>query len=56
METKTITMSPTEYKRYVAFKEADRVVRGIKRGFREINQARLGNVKLKSARQLAYEL
>jgi hypothetical protein len=51
METKTIIMTPTEYKRYLAFKEADKIVRGIKRGLWEVNQARLGNVKLKSARQ-----
>jgi len=56
MEKKTVEMSQAEYKRFLAFKEADRIVRSIKRGMREVNEARLGNRKLKSARQLVYEL
>ena len=56
MEKRTIEMSQAEYKRYLAFKEADKVVRGIKRGIHELYEARQGNRKLKSARQLAYEL
>jgi len=49
-------MSQTEYKRYLAFKQADKIAQSIRRGMREVEQARTGGVKLKSARQLAYEL
>ncbi|MDR1780723.1 MAG: hypothetical protein LBR50_08355 [Tannerella sp.] len=56
MEKKVVEMSQTEYKRFMAFKEADKIVRGIKRGLREVHEARLGRKKLKSARELAYEL
>ena len=56
MEKITIQMTPAEYKRFLAFKEADKIVRGIKRGMREMREARAGNIKLKSARQLAHEL
>ncbi|GHT58574.1 hypothetical protein FACS18945_4560 [Bacteroidia bacterium] len=51
-----IKMSPTEYKRFLVFKEADKVVRGIRRGLREAREAQQGKRVLKSARQLAYEL
>jgi len=56
MEKITIQMTPAEYKRFLVFKEADKIVRGIKRGMREMREARTGNIKLKSARQLANEL
>ena len=56
MEKVLIKMTPTEYKRFLTFKEADKIVRSVKRGLNEIREARTGNIKLKSARQLAYEL
>ncbi|MDR2231804.1 MAG: hypothetical protein LBE56_01625 [Tannerella sp.] len=52
----TITMSPREYKRYLAYKEADKIVRSIRRGLNEVEEARKGKIKLKSAYELAYEL
>ena len=39
-----------------AFKEAEKIVRGIKRGLKEIQQSKAGKIKLKSARQLADEI
>ena len=56
MEKIVIKMSPSEYKRFLIFKEADKIARGVKRGMREMHEARAGSVKLKSARQLVYEL
>jgi len=56
MEQIVIKMSQAEYKRFLAFKQADKIVRSIHRGMREVNQARTGKIKLKSARQLVYEL
>ncbi|GHT72216.1 hypothetical protein FACS189456_0090 [Bacteroidia bacterium] len=56
MEKKTIEMSQAEYKRYLAFREADKMVRHIKRGMHEVDEALLGTRKLKSARQLVNEL
>ena len=56
MEKISIQMTSSEYKRFLAFKEADKIVRSVKRGMREIREAQTGNIKLKSARQLAYEL
>ena len=56
MEKVAIKMTPAEYKRFLAFKEADKIVRSVKRGMREMREVRTGGVKLKSARQLAYEL
>ena len=56
MEKKIIEMSQTEYKRFLAFKEADRIVNSVKRSMREVREARSGNKTLKTARQLAYEL
>jgi len=56
MEKKTVEMSQTEYKRFLAFKEADKIVRSVKRGMHELREAQQGNRKLKPARQLVYEL
>ena len=56
MEKIAVQMTPSEYKRFLVFKEADKIVRSVKRGMREMREARTGNIKLKSARQLAYEL
>ena len=56
MEKKTVEMSQAEYKRFLAFKEADKIVKGIRRGMREVHEAHLHNRKLKSARELLHEL
>ena len=56
MKTVTVTMSESELKRFESFKEAEKIVRGIKRELREINQAKSGKTQLKSARQLANEI
>jgi len=56
MDKITIVMSRREHKKYLAFKEADKIVRGICRGLDEIKQARNGKRKLKSAYELVNEL
>jgi predicted nucleic acid-binding OB-fold protein len=56
MKTVTVKMNERELKRFESFKEAEKIVRGIKRGLREINQAKSGKTQLKSARQLANEI
>ncbi|GAB6395569.1 MAG: hypothetical protein MdMp024_1881 [Bacteroidales bacterium] len=56
MEKKLVMMSEAEYKRFLAFKEADKAVRSIKRGLKEIKEAREGKRTLKSAYQLVNEL
>jgi hypothetical protein len=52
----TVVMSPREYKKFLAYKEADRIARSIRRGLDEIREAREGKRKLKSAYELANEL
>jgi hypothetical protein len=56
MEKIVVTMSSCEYKRFLAFKKADEVVRNMKKGFEAIRDAKRENRKLKSAYQLADEL
>ena len=56
MEKITIAMSRREYKKFLAYKEADKIVRSIRRGFQEVQEAREGKRKLKSAYDLAHEL
>ena len=56
MEKIIVEMSPKEYKKFLAYKEADKIVRSIKRGLNEVKEAREGKRTLKSARELAYEL
>ena len=56
MEKITVVMTQREYKKYLAYKEADRIVRSIRRGIREVEEAREGKRKLKSAYDLVYEL
>jgi len=56
MKTVTVTMSEREFKRFESFKEAEKIVRGIKHGLKEIQQSKAGKIKLKSARQLADEI
>ena len=56
MDKITIVMSQREYKKYLAYKEADKVVKSVRRGLTEIQEAREGKRKLKSAYELANEL
>ena len=49
-------MSPREYKKFLAYKEADKIVRSIRRGLREAEEAREGKRTLKLAYKLANEL
>ena len=56
MDNITIVMSQREYKKFLAYKEADRIVGSIRRGLREVKEARSGKRKLKSAYELANEL
>jgi hypothetical protein len=53
---KVVTMSQTEYKRFLIFKEADKIVRSIRKGLQEAHEATEGKRVLKSAYQLADEL
>jgi len=52
----TVEMTPTQHKRFLAFLEADQVVKGIRRALREYEKARKGEIKLKSAYDLMKEL
>jgi hypothetical protein len=52
----TVVMSPREHKKFLAYKEADKIVRSIRRGLREVTEARNGKRNLKSAYKLADEL
>jgi hypothetical protein len=52
----TVEMSQHEYKKFLEYKKADRIVRSIRRGLNEVQEAREGKRKLKSAYELAYEL
>jgi hypothetical protein len=56
MDKMTIVMSRREYKKFLEYKEADRIVKGIRCGLNEVQEAREGKRKLKSAYELAYEL
>ena len=56
METITVEMSAREYKKFLAYKEADKIVRRVKNGLNNVKEAREGKRTLKSAYQLAYEL
>jgi len=56
MEKIIVTMSSREYKRFLAYKEADKIVRSIHRGIEELREARAGKRTLKSAYDLAHEL
>jgi len=56
MDKVTIVMSKREYKKFLAYKEADKVVKSIRRGLHEVQEAREGKRKLKSAYELAHEL
>jgi hypothetical protein len=56
MDKITVAMSQREYKKFLAYKEADRIARSIRRGISEAKEAREGKRKLKSAYELADEL
>jgi hypothetical protein len=56
MEKIVVEMSAREYKKYLALKEADKIARSVKRGLNEMQKARDGKCKLKSAYELADEL
>ena len=56
MDKITVEMSQREYKKFLVYKEADKIVRSIRKGLNEVQEAREGKRKLKSARELAYEL
>jgi hypothetical protein len=49
MDKITIEMSQNEYKKFLTYKEADKIVRSIRRGINEVKEAREGKRKLKSA-------
>ena len=51
-----VEMSIVEYKRYLVFKEADKIAHCILRGLKEIKETKEGKRTLKSAYQLANEL
>ncbi len=56
MEKIVVEMSKSEYKKYLAFKEADKVAKSIRKGLKEVKESREGKRTLKSAYQLANEL
>jgi len=56
MDKISIVMTQREYKKYLAYKEADKIVRSIRRGIREVEEARKGKRKLRSAYELINEL
>ncbi|WP_163214326.1 hypothetical protein [Bacteroides sp. 519] len=51
-----VEMSSTQYKRYLAFLEAEKVVTNIKKSLRELQDAKKGKITLQSAYDLANEL
>jgi len=56
MKTVTVIMNERELRKFESFKEAEKIVRGIKRGLKEVQQSKDGKTQLKSARQLADEI
>jgi hypothetical protein len=56
MDNITVVMSQREYKKFLAYKEADKIAKSIRRGMQEVKEAREGKRKLKSAYELAHEL
>ncbi|MDR0231575.1 MAG: hypothetical protein LBI82_05590 [Dysgonamonadaceae bacterium] len=56
MDRINVSMSAREYKKFLAYKEADKIARHIKRGLNEVKEARNGKRNLKSAYELANEL
>jgi hypothetical protein len=56
MDRITVKMTPREYKKFLAYKDAEKIVRSIRRGLHEAKEAREGKRTLKSAYELAHEL
>lgn len=56
MKTITIKMTERELKRYESFKEAEKIVRSIKRSLKQVTESGKTNKPLKSARQLINEI
>jgi hypothetical protein len=56
MDKITVTMSSREYKKFLAYKEAEKIAQSIRRGICEAKEAGEGKRKLKSAHELANEL
>jgi len=56
MDKITVVMTQYEYKKFLAYKEADKVAKGIRRSIHQVQEAREGKRRLKSAYELAYEL
>ena len=56
MDKITIVMSKREHKKFLAYKEADKIAKSIRRSLDEVQEVRTGKRKLKSAYELANEL
>ncbi|MDR2626699.1 MAG: hypothetical protein LBC40_01535 [Dysgonamonadaceae bacterium] len=56
MDKITVKMTSREYKKFLAYKEADKVAKSIRYGLREVKEAGEGKRTLKSAYELAHEL
>lgn len=56
IKTVTVIMNERELRKFESFKEAEKIVGGIKRGLKEVKQSKDGKIQLKSARQLADEI
>jgi hypothetical protein len=56
MEKVVVTMSQREYEKFQAYKKADKIARSIRKGLKEVSEARAGKRVLKSAYLLADEL
>jgi hypothetical protein len=56
MQKIIVEMTNREYKRYESFKQAEKVVRSIKRSLKDVELSNAGEKKLKSARQLINEI
>jgi hypothetical protein len=56
MQKIIVEMTKREYKRYESYKQAEKVVRSIKRSLKDIELSNVGVKELKSARQLINEI
>jgi Neuraminidase (sialidase) len=56
MEKIIVEMTKQEFKRFESYKQADKIVRSIKRSLKDIELSNTGVKKLKSARQLINEI
>ena len=52
----TVSMSQAKHKKFLAFLEAEKIVDGIKKGFKELQASQKSGKSLKSAFELANEL